>query len=670
MISKIKDLYLRYTSPLNATVESGTLYWKEKIFLSLYVIGLFFGFFAYILAIYFAIKSQSWGVAVFDSAAYFITLFIMGNRRIPLKYRSSSALAIFFVFSIFFTFFQGPFSAGLTYLFAFPLLLGLFHGIKQSLVGTALNMLAFIIATILLYIGHISPSVFGVADMNQWIVLSLNFIFMNVVTTFSVSLLQSGFESLLEKEKTSGITLAQEREQLLATNEQLKEEIEERKRTEKALRVSEEKAAFYETHDTVTKLPNRETFINILDIEVKKALNRKQTFAVMCIGIDKFKNINNMYTHGFGDKLLRVIGERLEKALRQNDSLCRFSGDKFVLLFSDLSRMEDVFGIVKKMFHVINEPFNVEKSIMKITSSIGICLYPNDGGNGDVLLKNSETAMYTAKDSGRNTYRLFNEKMNSEMISRMKMEKELQEAINKDEFVAYYQPKVDHSGLIIGMESLIRWNSPEKGLIPPYQFIPVAEKTGMIVDIGKTILMKSCMQNKKWQMQGYAPKKVAVNLSPFELKQFGLIANIADTVKRSGLDPQWLELEITESGIMENEKEAIKILTNIHEMGISISIDDFGTGYSSLSKLKDYPIDTLKIDKIFVDNLPNDKKSVTIVTSIIDLAHNLGFKVVAEGVEKQEQLEFLKSYNCDQFQGYYFSKPVSTEDFEMKLKAG
>jgi EAL domain-containing protein (putative c-di-GMP-specific phosphodiesterase class I) len=294
---------------------------------------------------------------------------------------------------------------------------------------------------------------------------------------------------------------------------------------------------------------------------------------------------------------------------------------------------------------------------------MGICFYPDDGNNSGLLIKNSETAMYNARNRHLTSYSLFDEKLNSEMLSRLKIEKEMQDALSLKEFCVYYQPKVDVTQKIIGMEALVRWQSPVRGLIPPGVFIPIAEMNGMILQIGENVLYESCVQNRKWQEKGITPIPVAVNISPFEFNQGNVVSNIKAVLKDTGIDPRWLEIEITESGIMENEQDSIEKLSEIHNMNISISIDDFGTGYSSLSKLKDYPVDKLKIDKSFVDNLPESSKSVILVTSMIGLAHNLGFKVVTEGVETKTQFDYLCETGSDQFQGYYFSRPVDAEKF-------
>jgi len=434
--------------------------------------------------------------------------------------------------------------------------------------------------------------------------------------------------------------------------------------TEKKL--AENQAMFYSMYDQLTELPNKEMFLNRLRMEIVKTQRRSKDtiFAVLCLGIDKFKNINDIHGPKTGDKILKLIAGKLKKSFRHDDIVSRFDGDKFMVLFTDISSTDEVINVVNKTLKVFIDYLDEDNTRIKLSSSIGVSIFPNDGKEADTLVKNSESAMYMAKQQGPGSYKLFDHQMHAAIINNIKLETELLSALYYGEFIAYYQPKYRNDTTISGMECLIRWNSPKRGLVPPFEFIPVAEKNGLIVDIGYYILRKACMETKEWQKKGHKDVRVAVNLSPYQFSQSDLVDNIEKILDETGLDPAWLELEITESGIMQNESDSIKRLGRINQLGIKISIDDFGTGYSSLSKLKTYPIDTLKIDKSFIDDIPGDSVSQDIVISIIELAHNLGYTVVAEGVEKKEQLDFLIKYNCDEFQGYYFSKPLPPEDFE------
>ncbi len=420
-------------------------------------------------------------------------------------------------------------------------------------------------------------------------------------------------------------------------------------------------------YDSLTDLPNREMFVTKTHTEILKSLrkNKEIFFAVMCLGIDHFKKINEMHGTIFGDTVLKYIADRLQEIIRDDDVIARYEGDKFQILFSDIASSDDIIEIVRKTTLPFNDTIELKGISLNLTASIGICFYPDDGIDPETLLKNSETAMFTAKERGRNSYQIFNSKLNDELLDNIRLEQELHQAIRNSEFVPYFQPKVNHAGALQGMESLIRWNSPSRGIVNPFHFIPLVEKNGMINEIGRIMLRESCLMMKQWHDMGLPEVRVAVNISPAQFRQEKLIDMIRETIEETKLPPSSLELEITESGIMEDEDEAIRKLHALHEMGISISIDDFGTGYSSLSKLKDYPIDTVKIDKSFIDNLPGESRAETITTTIIDLAHNLGFKVVAEGIETVQQLSFLEQQKCDQYQGYFFSHPLPADEFEI-----
>lgn len=444
--------------------------------------------------------------------------------------------------------------------------------------------------------------------------------------------------------------------------------------TERRHKALVEHAIHQALHDSLTNLFNKEMFLTRLEVELMKGAKRRargSRLAITCIGLDGFKKINDIYGTHIGDALLQQSANRLQNAIRTDDIVARFDGDKFMILFTDIASSDDVPFILRKIFSAFNDPFEVESESIRGSVSIGISLYPDDSHDEAALIKNAEEAMFNAKDRGRNSYQFFDRIMHDEMMRRSILEKDMIEAIKQDEFIAYFQPKVDRNGQIVGMESLIRWYCHRrKNYVAPMDFIPIAEKNGRIVDIGNNILLQSCIQNKKWIDAGYKPLRISVNLSVYQFRQKNLVIMIKEILKQTSLEPQYLDLEITESGILENEGENISKLNELHNMGISITIDDFGTGYSSLSKLKELPISALKIDKKFVDSLPFDTKSITIARSIIDLAHNLEFSVVSEGIENKDQFDFLVQHNCDEYQGYYFSKPVSSGEFEELLKRG
>ncbi len=434
-------------------------------------------------------------------------------------------------------------------------------------------------------------------------------------------------------------------------------DITERKQAEEIVRY----LAYY---DALTGLPNRMLFNDRLTLAIAHARRNKQKLAIMFLDLDRFKTINDTLGYAVGDRLLQGVAERLKNYLRGEDTLARLGSDRFMLLLPGIIQVEDVAKIAQKLLEAFKRPFHFGDHELYVAASIGITLYPNDGEDIQTLMKNADTALYRAKEQGRDTYQFYTPSMNATALERLKLENSLRRALEREEFVIYYQPQVSLStGEIVGVEALVRWQHPDLGMVPPMQFIPLAEETGLIVPLGLWVLREACAQNKAWQKSGLPALCMAVNISARLFKQPDLVETIARILKETQLDPNYLELELTEGTIMENAEAAIKTLHQLKEMGVHLSIDDFGTGYSSLSYLKRFPIDTLKIDRSFVWDITTDPDDAAITVLIINMAHNLGLKVVAEGVETKEQLEFLRSHHCDLFQGYLFSQPISAEAF-------
>lgn len=635
--------------------------WREQLFTVIYPLALVVGLAACADTLHTAFAEHRFSYTLFALLAYVFAMGVMSFRLIPIRARMGIGLIIFFSS----VFYQSSPLIGYLFLFSFPPLIALLVSFRASLSALTANLLLFSLLTYHFASLDFDMVQFGVASVDRWILYGIVFLSLDAIITLCFGLLTKGLAQVIALEREARHALNEKERHLEEANSRLAEEARQREHMQETLSETERKAVFYISHDRLTNLPNRDAFIQRLGVEIMKARNRGQIFAAMAIGIDKFKHINSIYDTTGGDAILSGFAERLRGIVRDQDVVGRFGDDRFMALFSDIARVEDTLTIVQKIWEAVERPFQIVGQEVRISASIGLCFFPLDAKTPEELVKNAETAMFAVKETGGGAHRFFDEKLNTDMMERVTLERMLRDAVTRDEFVPYFQPKVDRYGYLLGMESLIRWNS-SNGLILPDQFIPLAEQNGIIVDIGERILYHSCRQNRAWQDDGFVPKKVSVNLSPFEFRHPDLIRRIRETINRSGLDPMWLELEITESGIVRNEKDAIKKLNELHEMGITLSIDDFGTGYSSLSKLKDYPIDTLKIDKAFVDNVPHDKRSMTIVISLVKLAHNLGFKVVAEGVETKEQLEFLVLHGCDQFQGYFFSRPLTAEDFQQQ----
>ncbi len=422
-------------------------------------------------------------------------------------------------------------------------------------------------------------------------------------------------------------------------------------------------------YDPLTGLPNRMLFEDRLTLELAHARRDKQGLAVMFLDLDHFKLINDTLGHSVGDQLLQDVAHRLKDTLRGTDTIARMGGDEFALLLTRVTHAENVARVAQKIFHVFKPPFNFGGHDFHITPSIGITLYPTDGEDPQTLLKNADTALYRAKEQGRNVYQFYTPAMNAKTLERLVLENNLRRALERKEFVIYYQPRVKiNTKQIIGMEALVRWQHPEQGLISPVKFIPLAEETGLIMPLGEWVLRTACAQTKAWQEAGFPPLRVGVNLSARQFQQPNLVERVAQVLKETGLHPHYLELEITESAAMQNAEYTLPVLYHLKEMGIHISIDDFGTGYSSLSYLKKFPFHTLKLDQSFIRDLATDPNDAMIAKVVITLAHGLKLEVVAEGVETQEQLDFLKQLQGDEVQGYLFSKPLPAKEFEELLR--
>ncbi|MBK4734477.1 EAL domain-containing protein [Noviherbaspirillum sp. DKR-6] len=422
-------------------------------------------------------------------------------------------------------------------------------------------------------------------------------------------------------------------------------------------------------HDALTQLPNRSLLEDRICQAIAASSRSGRGFALMFLDLDRFKTINDSLGHHYGDKLLQAVAARLSASLRNTDTVARIGGDEFVVLAGDILNPQAAAQIAQNILSALTLPVEVDGQEQNVLASLGISLYPEDGGTLRELMSNADSAMYHAKRMGRGNYQFFTPEMNAAASARLALEKALRRALDQREFELHYQPKVDvKSGQVLGMEALLRWRHPERGLVPPAEFIPLAEEIGLIGPIGAWVLETACRQNRDWQQQGLPKLRVAVNLSAVQFRQQNLPEFVAGVLKDVGLDASCLELEVTESVVMHNAKEAAQILEKLHAQGIHISIDDFGTGYSSLSYLKQFRLDTLKIDRSFVRDISSDADDAAIVRSVIALAHSLRLGVIAEGVETSEQLAFLESLDCDEYQGYLRSKPLSVPDFEAFLR--
>ena len=423
------------------------------------------------------------------------------------------------------------------------------------------------------------------------------------------------------------------------------------------------------THDVLTGLPNRLMFDQLLNHAIKAAQRYERQLSVFFIDLDRFKIINDTLGHEAGDLLLQEIAVRLRLALRAVDVVARMGGDEFVILIEEVNDVNQLTTVARNVLSTVMKPVEIRGQECRVTASIGISIYPKDGEDEQSLMKNADIAMYFTKEKGKNSYQFYSNDIKSQSIERLLIETNLRQALERKELSLHYQAKLDFkTNAITGVEALLRWQNPTLGSVPPLQIIPVAEETGLIVPIGRWVLETACAQNVAWQREGLPLVCMAVNLSLRQLTDEGLIDDIKAALKDSGMAPNLLELEITESMVMHNPERMIKVLSRIKNIGVRLAIDDFGTGYSSLSQIKNFPIDTLKVDRSFIRNIPHDIEDKAITEAIIAMGRTLSLTVVAEGVETPEQRDFLEEHACDQMQGYYFSKPVVPDQFADLLR--
>lgn len=426
---------------------------------------------------------------------------------------------------------------------------------------------------------------------------------------------------------------------------------------------SEEKMQYQAFHDSLTNLPNRQLFNKKLSIALSNAEKNQTLLAVMFLDLDSFQNINNSFGHSIGDQLLEMFGQRLISCVRAGDTIARWEGDKFTILLPRIRNTDDTVKLSQRIFEDLKEPFIIANKNIQVNVSIGIAIYPQDGDHEELLLKNADLALSRTQEKGHNNYEFYSPIMSEEAIQLLKIESALNRALDRREFALHYQPQVKlDTGEVTGMEALLRWEMPQLGFIPPTKFIPLAEKTNLVNCIGKWVLQKACEQNRIWQESGLPPIPMTVNLSNREFQQSNLVTLVAQILERTGLDPQWLELEITEKTLRQNLKKAPQIFQDCHNLGLRISLDDFGKGFSSMGYLQYFKFRTLKISQALIRDLRGTSQENAIISAILTLGNGFNLRVIAEGVETSQQLEILKNLNCQEVQGYLFSQPLKASD--------
>ena len=448
------------------------------------------------------------------------------------------------------------------------------------------------------------------------------------------------------------------------------QDVRERKKVEKELLEQKDILDHQAHHDILTALPNRLLFNDRLSQAIAKAKRRKEKFALFFIDLDQFKQINDSLGHDLGDEVLQIVSDRLNGLLREVDTLARLGGDEFTMIIENLGKLEDASRVAKKILAVLSQPMSINDHTLYVSSSIGISFYPEDDTNAQNLLKYADAAMYKAKDEGRNNFQFYSAEMTERAFEHVAMEASLRQALEKEEFIVYYQPQMDGiEDKLIGMEALVRWKHPTMGLVSPVKFIPIAEETGLIVPLDQWVMKTAMRQIVQWYEKGFNPGVLALNLAMKQLQQKNFITMFEGLIQETGCKPEWLELEVTEGQIMLNPEDAVATLSEISDMGIELAIDDFGTGYSSLSYLKRLPIDKLKIDQSFVRELPYDEEDAAIAKAVIALSQSLNLSVIAEGVETAAQKDFLIENGCKNIQGYFYGRPMPAEEMKAILES-
>jgi len=448
-------------------------------------------------------------------------------------------------------------------------------------------------------------------------------------------------------------------------------DVTERKEAEKSLLSNAAHMTHAAQHDFLTGLPNRMLLNDRLSQAIALAPRHMKNVAVLFLDLDGFKHINDSLGHPIGDKLLQSIGKCLVDCVRGSDTVSRQGGDEFVVLLSEVEQPEDAAITARRILQAVEKAHSINQHDLRITTSIGVSVYPDDGLDAETLIKNADTAMYQAKENGRHSFQFFKPAMNVRAVERQFIEESLRRALERQEFALHYQPIINLStGEITGAEALLRWTHPVRGLIPPIQFIPVAEDSGLILQIGNWVLREACRQSRAWKDAGLLLGSMAVNISAMEFGNQNFLAGVFAAIKDTGMDPRSLELELTESVLMKHAESAATVLQALRGQGVQLAIDDFGTGYSSLSYLRKFPIDILKIDQSFVRQITTAPDDATIVTAVISMGRSLNLRVVAEGVERQEEMVFLQARQCDEAQGYYFGRPAPPQQFAKLLETG
>jgi len=705
----ISDIYIIYAGILFiiALLNIYNLFiLKHRVFV--YYIAYIFSFIIFIgmkSGFYLALGFSGWseGLHVVGTiVVMFLVLF--SGRFLELKHRMPLIYKLFNISAIIFLFFALLISQNVLYsslifniyssLFFALLLVVSIKSLHQGLIGARYYLIALIIY--MPAMGLMTLTFNGIldnTDVSRYAFLVGSFveiIFFSLILTNKYNKInlhkiylqkqllknKKNKEEVLQskiQEKTSDLIimnaqLLKKADELERVKDQLTKDIDERIEAENEVR--KQKAILYHQahHDSLTELPNRTLFSNSLRKGIQKAKQNQNNLAIFFIDLDKFKEINDSLGHDVGDVVLKAVAKILNNSIRKEDTLARLAGDEFTVIMDELTYSEDASALAHDILNIFSKPLYIDDHILYLTCSIGISLYPQDATNEKDLLKYADTAMYRAKESGRNNFQFYSPEMTALALEQVNMKTNLRQAIDNNEFIVHYQPQIDIStNTLLGIEALVRWQHPTKGLLTPKKFISLAEETGMIIEIDRWVMHTAMKQVMQWYSDGLRPGVLALNISMQQLESTSFVDHIKDAIETHNFKPEWLELEITEGHMMKNHVETINKLNQVGKLGINIAIDDFGTGYSSLSLLKRLPINKLKIDKSFIEDIPEDEEDIAIINSIIVLAQSLNLDIIAEGVETKEQTNFLISKQCMSVQGHYFHYPLSAEDIQELL---
>jgi len=625
---------------------------RIRIAKNLLRLGLFLGIILLSPGLVYAFLKGDIGFFLISSSAYIAIVAIYLSKSILGRMIYVLIIAIIFALGAYLILRFGNLSTGEAWICVATMLATLFFGTRGATYACAAQALVFIA----IGAAQTSGALPWKEDPLLFFMSAVDGVCLGVIAAAAQSYLIGGLRLSLEARGRLGSVLRRRQAELLR---------EAAGRNDAELRVD-----FLESHDPLTRLPNRENFELELAKAVEVAARRGRILGVMALGIDRFERVGETHGPGAGDAILIETADRLVRSFRVDDLVSRSGGDVFLILLSDVKDPEDANDIIDKTRRVFDRSFSIGDTEIGLSASFGLALYPNDGIRSEALIRASEAALHLSKDDGPGSHRLYDAVLHSRLIANSRIENELRGALRAEAFLPWFQPKVDIFGRIVGAEALARWRLPEGGMRQPSYFIGAAERSGFIGELGRLVLAKACASAASWERKGLSSIPISVNISPYQFRSDDLVKDVRVILSATGLQPSRLDLEITESGIMEDGMNAIEKLAELKTLGCSISIDDFGTGYSSFATLRDYPVDCVKLPQSFVEHLPCDDRATTIAGAIIDLAHRLSFSVVAEGVENADQFAWLGEASCDQYQGFLFARPMPEEKFETALAKG